>query len=181
MSKCLSGLLAVGLTLAALASASAADLTVPTEPPPLAIPNEWSFQATLYGWALSLNGDVGVGRLPDANVDVSFVDLLRHLDGAFMGAFIARNDTFIVGADLIWAKVSADVDLKEGNGPLAPFTRGANVAFDEKITIATGFGGVRPGALRMYPRGQGKRQHEACGNRGPTQEEREGRRRDGPA
>ena len=112
-------------------------------PPPLVLAPGWQFQATLYGWATSLSGDVGVGRLPDAKADQSFLDILQNLDGALMGAFVARNETFILGADLIWSKISDDVNLKEGDGPLAPFRTGSNVSFEQRQTIATAFGGLR--------------------------------------
>jgi hypothetical protein len=137
------------------AEASAADLTVAPEPAaPVALAPGWRFQATLYGWATGLSGESGVGRLPDANIDTSFTDVLSNLQGAFMGAFIARNGTFILGADLIWAKLGDDVNLKEGTGPLAPFRSGANVDFDVTQTIATAFGGLRlpigPPNLELY-------------------------------
>ena len=39
----------------------------------------------LYGWIEALQGDMGVaGRT--ANVDLSFNDILKHLDSVFMGA-----------------------------------------------------------------------------------------------
>lgn len=136
-------ILALGLLFACQAQAADLMPAAPEFVPPPVLAPGWQFQATVYGWALGISGDVGVGRLPDANVDVGFSDILNHLDGVFMGAFIARNDTFIFGADLIWAKVSDDVDLKEGTGPLAPFRSGSNVGFDQTMTIATGFGGVK--------------------------------------
>jgi hypothetical protein len=135
--------------------ASAADLTVAPEPvPPVELAPGWQFQATLYGWATGLSGETGVGRLPNASVQESFLDILQNLKGGFMGAFIARNGTVILAADLIWAKLGDDVNLKDGNGPLAPFRRGGNVDFDQTMTIATGFAGLRipvgPPDLEVY-------------------------------
>ena len=88
----------------------------------------------------------GLGAFPTRSVDVTFADLLdvlHNLDGAFMGAFIARDETFIFGIDLIWSKISDDVNLKVGTGPLAPFRSGSLVDFEETQTIATGFAGIR--------------------------------------
>ena len=41
-------------------------------PPPVVLGNDWRFQATIYGWATALNGDVGIRNLPAADVDLSF-------------------------------------------------------------------------------------------------------------
>jgi hypothetical protein len=61
----------VALGLACSVPAAAADLPVapPVQKPAVLSPSAWQFRATLYGWATAINGDVGVGRLPTANVD----------------------------------------------------------------------------------------------------------------
>jgi hypothetical protein len=110
-------------------SASAADIAVPAEPSaPIEIANDWKFQATLYGWATNLNGEVGVRGLPPADVDISFFDILENLDGAVMGSLYATNGEWMVLTDLIWAKISDEVDV-------GPF--GGTVAFEQRQAIAS--------------------------------------------
>ena len=102
---------------------------VPTEPPaPIEITNDWKFQATLYGWATSLDGEVGVRGLPPADVHISFFDILENLDGAVMGSFYATNGEWMVLTDLIWAKISDEVDV-------GPF--GGAVSFEQRQAIAS--------------------------------------------
>jgi hypothetical protein len=138
---------AAGLGVALAFHAQAADLApVSPEPPSPVLAPGWQFQATLYGWASAVSGNVGVGRLPDATVDVTFPDLLdvlHNLEGAFMGTFIARDEALIFGIDLIWSKISDNVNLKAGTGSLAPFRSGSLVDLEETQTIATGFAGIR--------------------------------------
>lgn len=135
----------------------AADLAVSQpEPVPLVLPQVgWQFQATAYGWATALTGEAGVGRLPTASLDASFGDILKNLKGAFMGAFIAKNDTLIFGADLIWTRLGADGHFKlGGNGPFAGLRSGTSVSFQQDMTIATAFAGYRipigPPNLQLY-------------------------------
>lgn len=147
---------AAALGLALTFTAQAADLS-PEVVEPVAPPisaSSWQFQATLYGWATAVEGEAGIGRLPNAEIDASFSDILDKLDGAFMGAFIARNGTLIFGADVIWSKLSEDVNLEGGTGPLAPLRQGAFVDFEQTLTVVTGFGGLRlpfgPPELEVY-------------------------------
>jgi len=68
-------------------SALAADYPVLAAPPPP--PSAWQFQAIGYGWATAINGEVGVRNLPPVDANIDFRDVLRHLDGVFMGSFLA--------------------------------------------------------------------------------------------
>ncbi|MGH6644049.1 MAG: hypothetical protein ACRED3_15270 [Bradyrhizobium sp.] len=143
MSK-LTIILAVAGVMASVAPSLPADLAMAPVPPiAVEIPPAWQFQATLYGWATSLSGDVGVGRLPSASVDVGFDDILKHLDGGLMGAFFARSEDYIVGVDIVAAKLSSSVNLKVGSGPLAQFRSGSLVDFEQTMFIGTAFGGIR--------------------------------------
>jgi hypothetical protein len=56
-----------------------------------------------------------------------------------MGRFVARNDTFIGGLDLIWAKVGTGTTFHNPSSPL--FGVGADLTLN--VALATGFGGVR--------------------------------------
>ncbi|CAM5765627.1 hypothetical protein LMIY3S_01546 [Labrys miyagiensis] len=123
--------LAVALLNSGISAApvAAADLVQPIVPPPLVITNEWKFQATLYGWATALNGKVGVRGLRPVNVNVSFSDILKNLDGAVMGSFYASNGKWMVLTDVIFAKLSDRVDV-------GPF--GGSVKFEQKQAIVQG-------------------------------------------
>jgi len=109
--------------------AAAADITK-AEPVPIEA-GDWKYQLTLYGWATSLAGDVGIRDLPVAHVDVSFADILRHLDGAFMGSIYGTNGEWMFLADLVWAKISV-----EASGPVI-----GTVDYRQTQAIASGIVG----------------------------------------
>ncbi|CAH1668973.1 MULTISPECIES: hypothetical protein [unclassified Chelatococcus] len=129
---------AVGVLCLLLAQPSfAADLaTTPPPPvPPPSIPAGWTFQATLYGWATALNGTVGIRNLPPAKVDASFGDILKNLDGAIMGAFLAKNGDWMFLTDLVWAQLSDDAKLKFANEP--------TLKLKQRLLIASAIAGYR--------------------------------------
>ena len=142
--------------LAALADAPALAADLPTkkpapEPIPVpAVPSTWRFELTGYGWATSLDGNAGIRRFPTNPFFATFGDILDHFEGAFMGAAVARNDTFIGGVDLIWSRVGTDETFKNPDSPL--YGVGANVKLTS--TVVTGFGGLRipigPPNLDLY-------------------------------
>ncbi len=68
----------------------------------------WKFQATLYGWATALNGRVGVRGLPPQDLDVSAWDAIENLNGALMASFLAKNDDWLLLADVVYARLEAD-------------------------------------------------------------------------
>jgi hypothetical protein len=132
--------LAVGL--ASSSPALAADLTTPAPAPiQTPAPTGWRFEATAYGWASNLTGNMGVGPFPTMPVNASFVDILQHLDGVFMGSFVGRNDTYIFGLDLIWTRLSSNTTY-EGLPPPG-ILNGASVTGQLSQTIGTAFGGYR--------------------------------------
>lgn len=88
------------LIIAGFATPSAGE-DLPSVPPA-----GWTFQATIYGWATALNGDIGVKHLPPASVDVGAWDAITHLDGALMGSFLARNGDWTLLTDVVWARIS---------------------------------------------------------------------------
>jgi hypothetical protein len=143
---------AVGFACAA--PAFAADLpTKKPEPAPIpepVLPSTWHVDMTAYLWATSLAGNTGVGPFPTNPFFLSFGDILKHLEGAFMGAIIARNDTFIGGLDLIWTRVGTNETFEEPSSPV--FGVGANLKLT--ASIVTAFGGVRipvgPPNLSLY-------------------------------
>lgn len=122
--------IAAAAMLMGTAPAFTADIAPPQ--PEVPIEHTWKFQLTVYGWASGLDGDVGIRDLPEAHVNVSFIDILRHLDGAFMGSFYATNGEWMVLTDLVWAKVSADATV----GPA-----GGTVKYDQNQAIISGIVG----------------------------------------
>ncbi len=140
-----------------IAPAAAADLPQPDLPTkkaePIvtpALPSSWRFEVTGYGWGTNVTGQTGVGPFPTSSLFMSFADILRHFQGALMGAFVARNDNFIVGLDVILSRI--------GGG--ANFSNPASALYGDHATltltqaIVTAFGGVRipvgPPNLELY-------------------------------
>jgi opacity protein-like surface antigen len=104
--------LAMLFAVTAAAPAFAADVVTPTTP----LVDGWKYQASLYGWATALNGDVGIRGLPPAHVNLSAWDAIEHLDGAFAGQLMANDGTWLLFADFMYAKVKADYDFKRSSG-----------------------------------------------------------------
>jgi hypothetical protein len=140
------------------APAAAADLPAPDLPtkkpaPEVvapALPSNWRFEIIGYGWATNLVGQTGLGPFPTEPFSVSFAKLLQHFQGALMGAFIARNDTFIGGVDVILGRFGAGTNFENPTSPL--FGDHANITLSE--AIVTAFGGLRipvgPPNLELY-------------------------------
>jgi hypothetical protein len=125
-----------GVVLLASASAvAAADLPSRQAPVPPAPPqvSGWTFQATLYGWATALNGDVGARYRQPIGVNVGFDQILDNLKGAFMGAFMAKNDTWMVLADVVYSDLGKKRETRYGG----------QLDFSQTQTIATGYVGYR--------------------------------------
>jgi hypothetical protein len=99
----------------ALTSAASAGTTVPTDPlPPAPAESSWWFRAAPYGWLTAVEGDVGIGSLTTP-VDISMSDTLDSVDMTFMGIFEVGYNRWSLGVDLIYAKLSQDI---EGGGHL---------------------------------------------------------------
>lgn len=70
-------------------------------------PTDWQYELSLYGFAIGIDGDVGI-RNVDAEVDVGFDDILENLDFAAMGFVAGRNDTWSLVLDATYLKLSAE-------------------------------------------------------------------------
>ncbi len=68
---------------------------------------EWGFEASFYLFASSIDGDVGI-RNVDADVDVSFGDILENLDIGGMGFLSGRNEDWSFVVDAAYLKLSAE-------------------------------------------------------------------------
>ncbi len=132
--------------LFALAGTSALAADYPALPAPPPPPSAWQFQAIGYGWATAINGEVGVRNLPPVDANIDFRDVLRHLDGVFMGSFLAKNGEWMVMTDLVWAKLSDNALVKPpGNRRpvLAALLPGTYVELELRQLIASSIAGYR--------------------------------------
>jgi hypothetical protein len=136
------------------APAIAADL--PTrKPAPEAIvapelPSSWHYEITGYGWGTNIAGQTGVGPFPTSPIFIDFLKILQHFQGALMTAVVARNDTYIVGLDVILSRIGGGTNFQNPTGPL--FGDHGNLTLTQGIFTA--FGGLRipvgPPNLQLY-------------------------------
>lgn len=116
-----SSALMVGVLLCA-GPGRAADLAPTANPPavapaPLRDADAPVFFGTLYLWASALSGTTStLPPLPATQVDLSFGDILKHFDGAIMGAGEMRIGRWSVLGDIMVSQVSPSGTLP---GPLA--------------------------------------------------------------
>jgi hypothetical protein len=134
---------AIAVCVLVTGAALAADLPTKKEAPaPIpepAIPSSWHYEFTGYGWASSVAGKSGFGTLPSLDYYAPFAKVLEHLQGALMGSFVARNDTFIFGLDLLWSKLGGGGTIRNPNNAL--FGGQTDLTLTEGIVTA--FGGLR--------------------------------------
>lgn len=97
----------------------------------------WRFAVTPYLWLAGLKGEVGVGPLT-SNVDLSFGDILDHLQFAAMAYGEVRRQWFVGGIDAFYVSVG---DAK------AIVFRGDTGSFNlsERLTILNPFVGYSVG------------------------------------
>ena len=136
------------------APAIAADL--PTKkPPPQEIvapdlPSTWHYEITGYGWGTDIAGQTGVGPFPTSPIFINFLKILQHFQGGLMTSFVARNDTFIAGLDVILSRIGGGTNFQNPTSPL--FGDHANLTLTQGIFTA--FGGMRipvgPPNLQIY-------------------------------
>jgi hypothetical protein len=147
---------AAALVVAGLCGTPAAAADLPTKKPAPeeivapALPSNWHYEITGYGWGTDLAGQSGVGPFPTSPFFIDFLKLLEHFQGGLMTAFVARNDTFIAGLDVILSRIGAGTNFE--NPTSALFGDHANLTLTE--AIVTAFGGLRipigPPNLELY-------------------------------
>jgi hypothetical protein len=148
--------LAAALGLVALGEASAAAADLPTrKPAPEEIvapnlPSSWHYEITGYGWGTDLAAQTGVGPFPTSASFINFLKILQHFQGGLMTSFVARNDTFIAGVDVILSRIGGGTNFKDPTSAL--FGDHGNLTLTQGIFTA--FGGVRipvgPPNLQLY-------------------------------
>jgi len=71
--------------------------------------HKWQVQAEVYLMFAKLNGTVGAGNLPDANVKANFGDIFKKLKMAAMLYTEAAKGKWAISSDLIYMKLAQDV------------------------------------------------------------------------
>jgi hypothetical protein len=142
--------------VAGLCAAPVAAADLPTKKPPPeevvapVLPSSWHYEITGYGWGTDLAGQSGVGPFPTSPFFINFLKLLEHFQGGLMTSFVARNDTFIAGLDVILSRIGFGTNFKDPTSAL--FGDRANLTLTQ--AIVTAFGGVRipvgPPNLQLY-------------------------------
>jgi hypothetical protein len=98
-----------------ISSTEAADMTpLAPAPTPVETPSGWSYTISPYIWVAGISGDVGVGRLPQANINADFGDILKNLDFGAMATGEARNDRYSIIGDAVYVKLSNDTSTPRG-------------------------------------------------------------------
>ena len=65
---------------------------------------DWKFNATVYLWGLSLDGETNA----DEDIDISFSDIWDNLNFAIMGYLTARHGSWLVFGDIQYADLEGD-------------------------------------------------------------------------
>jgi hypothetical protein len=113
------------------AAVQAADISAPEAA------DGWTFTGAAYLWGAGISGESGVFGLPPQDVDLSFSDILKDLDFAFMGLGEARNGPFVLGLDVTYSKVGSEIDNpRDRPGQLID-----KVNVDTTSWMVTGYGG----------------------------------------
>jgi hypothetical protein len=109
-------------------------LTILVLPARAGAADEWSFRLIPYVWMSGLSGDVAtLPGAPEADIDMSFTDILENLDFAAFVVGEARHGDLFLRGEVSYAKIS------DGAATPGPLFSGADV------TAETFFGGLAAG------------------------------------
>jgi opacity protein-like surface antigen len=106
-----------------------------TPPTSLSPFENWQFRAGAYVFALSVDGDAGIGNI-DSDIDVSFGDILDNLDIGGMGFFAGRNEDWSFALDGAYLKVSDDKSASRSRSIL---TLTADLEFEIEQVVVGGY------------------------------------------
>ena len=90
-------------TLAAMSLAACTFMPAAIQAAESSSPDEWNLSGGVYLWATAIGGNTSQG----SELDITFSDLIKNLDMAFMGNLEARHGKWLVAADLFYSDISA--------------------------------------------------------------------------
>ena len=99
--------LAAGMALVDAPDVHAEEPAAPTAPPRREV------IVAPYAWGTAITGDTRI-RGVEADVDMSFKDIIEKLNIAFFGKFLVRRDRVFVFSDIVYANLGTD----ESAGPV---------------------------------------------------------------
>jgi hypothetical protein len=109
----------------------------------------WDFSIEPFLWAVSIDGDAGVGRVTGADIDIDFDDILDNLESTFSIAFEAHHTSgWGVLLEYGFFDLSADKTGPLGGVIEADFRQGImGLAAAKRFDLANGYyeitGGIR--------------------------------------
>ena len=120
-------------------------------------PDDWRFAATVYGWAINLNGSA-TARGNTVNINASTIDLLQKSNSliGFMGDFEVNKGRFGFFADVVWAQLGIPASRAAYANPIAgvKLSLQANAAITQTMTIIEAAGlfevGKWPGSDQSF-------------------------------
>jgi hypothetical protein len=130
------------------------DAVVETPPAPAASP--WTFEGSMYGWLLGIDGTTGVGPFI-SDVDASFSDIFENIEMAAALRFEARSGRWGIIADGFYAELGGsgnppgplydyvDINLKQFLGELSVAYR----VYETPSGFVDVYAGVRYNSLKM--------------------------------
>ena len=89
-------------------------------------PEGWQFRVTPNVWAIGVDGTLGLGELPDGDVDIPFHDILDHLDFWLGGRAEAQKGKWLLYGDGLTTTLGVNEGFSPTFGPfdLGPVTVG---------------------------------------------------------
>ena len=78
--------------------------------------DQWEYDATIYLWGAGIDATTPTG----GDIDISFSDILDHLDMTFMGGFAARKGKWSLLADALYL----DISQSDGGSETIPILGG---------------------------------------------------------
>ena len=71
---------------------------------------EWQYTAIPYMWAISAKGNSKIGNAPEADLDITFGEVLENLNFGLMGRFEATHNKWKIYGSGLFALLSGDKD-----------------------------------------------------------------------
>jgi len=127
---CLVILCAIALLVVLSALPSPAQAEVPAPAPCPVIWPERHSQLALYGWLSGINGDLTAGPVTRP-LDISFSDILSHLDMTFMGYYETGRGKTGLFLDTIYVRLSGDESFPDAtlDWEMTQWLLGAGIIF----------------------------------------------------